>query len=178
MQIIITDNDLREMPNELRSSLLRYLAGTARQPREAGAVSVGASAFRYAPFDEKGAAGKEAYVVLDRVQALGLLREVSFGRDQKALRTILKKLAYGKLAEAPTVQDIAKAVRGSARNVQSHLKSITGIVRRLTGDQTANLYRLRSDLGTYELHPATRRALRQVMDELVHAGEGEEVLWE
>ena len=178
MQIIITERDLQNMPKELYAALLDYLSQGGRPTRKRKPRTQEVGAFVYAPLvGAQGTAGEEV-LVLNRSQALGLVREVSFGRNRKALRTILQKIAHPDSTRPPTVQRIAKALRIDVDRVRAHLNGITRTVRRLTDNKTARLFRFKGSEGVCDLHPDTRHALREVLAALERAGEREEALWE
>jgi len=157
MQLILSEADLEKMPPELRRNLLQYISGAER-------------ATNGAEFET---------IPLARAQATALLREASFHRDGKALHALLKKLAYREEAEPPTRQLLADALPDEARkSLQRHLATLNRLAARVAKQRGAKLWHYRRPADAYAVHPATRKALRDLLPVLARSGKSEEPLWE
>lgn len=157
MQLLLTEKDLDRMPPELRQGLLLYLAGTPQPPPAAGVQAT----------------------PLGRAQATALLREISFHRDGRALRALLKRLAYGEDREAPPRRRLAEALPKAAPALLArHLATLNRLTARIAKARSARLWRQRRADGAYTVHPATRQALRELLPVLARSGKAEEPLWE
>ncbi len=166
MQVVLSASDLAAMPTALRQELLAYLA-TRRKPTPRGATGLGAA--KRAPFD--------GLAVLDRDQAMTLVRQVSFGRALKGLHDLLEAMSYEKNGEAPSSERLARLLKlDDPRHLRRYFDAIRRLLKQSTKD-TAPLLRYSRRTGTYLVHPTTRASLRQVFAGLAQSGEGEEPPW-
>lgn len=154
------------MPPELRHQLLHYLEG---RPRSRGGR----------PHGSPTAETKSAASPLDQRQVVALLRDISFHRLGRPLRTLLDHFAENETDSPPTRQKLAAAL---PRSEQSHLSRYVAVLNRLAakaaGQPDLRLCCFVRGKGTYAIHPTTRRWLRDVLPGIEHAGEQEEPLWE
>jgi hypothetical protein len=167
MQVILTATDLAAMPTALRQDLLAYLATRRKRAAPSGARRRGD--VESAKFDD--------LAVLDRGQAVALVRNVSFGRELKGLHDLLEALAYQTDGEAPGPERIARLLKLDARR---HLRRYFDATKRLlkqVTSETVPLARYSRRSGTYLVHPTTRASLREVFAQLARSGEGEEPPW-
>lgn len=167
MQVILTATDLAAMPTALRQDLLAYLA--TRKP----AAPSGARRRR--------ADGESATFVdlamLDRGQAVALVRNVSFGRELKGLHDLLEALAYDTDGEAPGPERLARLLKlDDRRHLRRYFEAIKRLLKPVIHD-AAPLARYSRRTGTYLVHPITRASLREVFAQLARSGEGEEPPW-
>lgn len=166
MQVILTASDLAAMPTALRQNLIDYL--TTR--RKAASATAG-----------RRRAGKGAefgdLAVLDRDKAITLVRNLSFGREQKGLHDLLEMLAYEKDSHAPDPERLARLLKlDDTRHLRRYFEAIRRRVKQITlGDAPLARYSRRSR--TYLVHPTTRASLREVFAQLARSGEGEEPPW-
>ena len=167
MRLTLTNADLLRMPSALRRDLLLFLA--SRQPGRVEAVAR----------EAVGAEALSGLVVLDRQQALALVRNVSFGRRAKVLRRLLEALAYDKESDAPTSEQL-EAMLGvkDMRTLHRHLAAVARLVELVTHDPAARLVQYSQAERRYVAHPTTRDVLREVFARLARSGKGEEPLWE
>jgi hypothetical protein len=157
MQLILSEADFEKMPPELRRSLLQFVSGAERATDDAEPETVS----------------------LERTQATALLREASFHRDGKALHALLKRLAYGEEAQPPTRQLLVDALPdGGQTSLGRHLATLNRITARVVKQRAAKLWHHRRTADTYAVHPATRKALRDLLPVLARSGKAEEPLWE
>lgn len=157
MQLTLSDADLAKMPPELRRSLLNYIAGAETATDGAASLTM----------------------PLGRAQATAVLREVSFHRDGAALHALLKRFAYQEEDDRPTRQTLAGAVPDAARtNLPRLLAALNRITARVAKRRGAKLWHYRRAADAYSVHPATRKALRDLLPVLARSGKLEEPLWE
>jgi hypothetical protein len=157
MQLVLTEVDLAKMPSDLRRDLLQFLGGTSGAP-------VGA---------------EPGTTALSQTQATALLREVSFHRDGKALRSLIRPLAYRDDAEPPARQLLIDTLPEEARAaVGRHLATLNRLTARVLKRRDAKLWRHRRADDAYAVHPVTRKALRDLLPVLARSGKSEEPLWE
>lgn len=167
MQMILTETDLAAMPTALRQSLLAYLeqcrkAVPPQAPRKRG---------------KAGRVTVDGLVVLDRDQAMTLVRGVSFGHAMHGLHDLLKALSYEQDRDAPRPEHLARLLKlGDPRQLRRYFAAIKRGLARTTDDR-APLARYSRGTGTYLLDPTTRASLRGVFTQLARPGEGEEPLW-
>lgn len=164
MQVTVTAADLAAMPAGLRQELLDYLATRRKAPFKRPRPSAGAPRF-------------EGLAVLDRGQAIALLRSVSFGRELKGLHDLLEALAYDKDADAPKLLGLMRMLQlDHRRGLQRYFAAIRRRLKSVTrGGAPLLRYWRRGD--AYLVHPATRASLREVLAQLAQSGEGEEPAW-
>ena len=168
MQLTLTESDFAAMPTALRQDLLAYLATRRKATRP-----VGAKPRR----GDTEVAGNESLAVIDRGQAIELVRNVSFGRKLKGLHDLLEAFAYEKEADAPGQDRLARLLKlDDARHLRRYFAAIKRLLKRVTPD-AAPLARYSRRTGTYLVHPITRASLREVFVQLARSGEGEEPLW-
>jgi hypothetical protein len=167
MQIILTGSDLEKMPPQLRQDLLRFLLIGAMQPSELP-PSEGTTA---------GPTTAQGLAVLSRRHAIDLVRELSFQPEGRALLATLRALVRRKGEKDTTRAEIAKAV-GTGSALEPNLGALERILHKVAGDKSLKLWRSVSAGRKYRVHPTTRAVLRGVLEELSHAGEHEEALWE
>ena len=154
MRFVLTSADFEMMPTGLRRDLLQYLLSP-----------------------KPGAA--EGITILKREQLLALIRNVSFGRRTRQLHDLVAALAYEKDSEAPTKEQLIAALGlANARQLQRNLAELSRLVKRVTGDRTAELARYSKATGSYVVLPVAREILRNLLNQLARSGEGEEPLWE
>jgi hypothetical protein len=166
VQIVLFESDIRAMPQELRDALLNYLLQgkavsllTRVNPREAALI--------------------EGLAVLQRPQAIELVREASFRPEGKALLSILRAFGRGKKVLGPGYDELAKSVGArNKRMLDRHLNTLNQLVQTATGTKAGRLWRHSASERAYRAHPATRQVLREVLEQLSRAGEHEEPLWE
>jgi hypothetical protein len=156
MQLTLSERDLELMPPELRRQLFLYL-GQVPPPHE-------------------GARGEAT--PLDRSQLIALLRDVSFHPDGRALHPLLEKLAYVEDDDAPSQEQLARAVPGEQAKLAHYLAVLDRLVPRSASQPQARLWRYDRNSHRYRTHPTTRQILRDVLATLARSGEGEEPLWE
>jgi len=167
MQLTLTESDLAAMPTALRQDLLAYLA-TRRK-----AVPAGARRRR----GDIAAVVYEGLAVLDRSQAIALVREVSFGRELKGVHDLLEALSYETDGDAPGRDRLARLLQlDDARHLRRYFAAVKRLLGRLTHD-AAPLMRYSRHTRSYLVHPITRANLREVFARLARSGEGEEPLW-
>ncbi|MFI4974946.1 MAG: hypothetical protein ACHP84_10440 [Caulobacterales bacterium] len=168
MQLTLTASDLAAMPTALRQDLLDYLttrrralpASVPRRPRHSAETP------RF-----------EGLAVLDRGQAIALLRSVSFGRELKGLHNLLEALAYGKELDAPEPASLLRLLKLDDRpQLRRYFAAIRRRLKSVTND-AAPLMRYSRRRAAYIVHPATRASLREVFAQLARSGEGEEPPW-
>jgi hypothetical protein len=167
MQMVLTASDLAAMPTALRQDLLAYLATR----RKSAAPSAGRrrGTGESAQFD--------GLAVLDRDQAMVLVRQVSFGHKLKDLHDLLEALSYEKDGDAPSRERLARLLKlDGARHLRRYFEAIRRLLKRATKD-AAPLLRYSRRSGTYLVHPITRASLREVFAGLAQPGEGEEPPW-
>ena len=167
MQVTLTASDLAAMPTALRQDLLAYLA-SRRKPAPG----------RAGPRRGAGEGGSfDGLAVLDRDQAVALVRNVSFGRERKGLHDLLDALAYEKDGAAPTPEHLARLLKlDGARHLRRYFNAIRRLLKGVTHD-VAPLMRYSRHTGSYLVHPVTRASLREVFAGLAKSGEGEEPPW-
>lgn len=167
MQVTLTASDLAAMPTALRQDLLDYLATRRRAPASssAGRLKVG----QRAEFD--------GLAVLDRDQAIALVRNLSFGREWKGLHDLLETLAYEKDSDAPSPEHLARLLKlADTRHLRRYFEAIRRLLKQVMPD-IAPLARYSRPNRTYLVHPMTRANLREVFAQLAQSGEGEEPPW-
>jgi hypothetical protein len=168
MQVILTASDLAAMPATLRQELLAYIA-TRRKP----SASSGARQRR-----GRGEGGMfDGLAVLDRDQAISLVRSVSFGRKLRGLHDLLEALSYERDGDAPSPERLARVLKLDDKR---HLRRYFGAVRRLLKQAARDILpmmRYSRRTGTYLVHPTTRARLREVFAQLARSGNGEEPPW-
>lgn len=166
MQVTLTESDLAAMPTALRQELLAYLERRRKAvPRAAGR--------------RRGPAGHATIdlAVLDRDQAIALVRNVSFGHSLQGLHDLLKALSYEQDGDAPKPEQLARLLKvEDSRHLRRYFDAIKRLLKR-TMDDTAPLARYSRRTGTYLVDPLTRASLREVFIQLARSGEGEEPLW-
>lgn len=166
MQVILTASDLAAMPTALRQELVDYIATR----RKAGSSGPGRHRAGEGAEDED-------LVVLDREQAITLIRNLSFGREQKSLHDLLEVLAYEKESDAPNTEQLARSLRlDDTRRLRRYFDAIKLLQGRL-GLGVAPLARYSRRSRAYLVHPITRATLREVFAQLAQSGEGEEPPW-
>jgi len=157
MQLILSETDLERMPPELRRSLLEFVIGVAR-----AAVGV-----------------ESETTSLARAQTAALLREVSFHRDGKMLRALLKRLADREETSPATRALLRDALPAdSQKNLRRYLTTLNQLTARVTKHRGARLWHYRRSADVYAIHPATRKALHELLPVLARSGTAEEPLWE
>lgn len=167
MQVTLTASDLAAMPTALRQDLLAYLA-TRRKPAPRGIARRGATG-ESAIFD--------GLAVLDRGQAIALVRNVSFGHELKGLHDLLAALSYEKDADAPGPEHLARLLKlDDPRRLRRYFDAIKRLLKQVVHD-AAPITRYSRRSGTYLVHPITRASLREVFTQLARSGEGEEPPW-
>jgi hypothetical protein len=168
MQVILTASDFAVMPTVLRQDLLAYLATHRKRSAARGAGR------------QRGTAGSGMFAglaVLDRDQAMALVRTLSFGRKLRDLHDLLEALAYEKDADAPDPERLARLLKlDDARRLRRYFDAARRLVKQVTKD-AAPLLRYSRRTGTYLVHPTTRASLREVFAQLAQSGEGEEPPW-
>jgi hypothetical protein len=168
MQLILTESDLAAMPSSLRQDLLEYLT-TRRKVSPSGAARRRRADAESASF--------EGLAVLDRGQAIALVRSVSFGRPLKGLHDLLEAFSYEKDGEAPGPERLARLLKvDDPGHLRRYFDAIKRLLKQVTHD-TMPLARYSRRTGTYSVHPVSRASLREVFDQLARSGEGEEPLW-
>jgi hypothetical protein len=168
MQVILTASDLAAMPAALRQDLLAYLA-TRRKSSARGRGGEQRGSAGAAPF--------EGLAVLDRGQAMELVRDVSFGQKRRDLHDLLEALAYETDADAPVPDRLARLLHlDDTRHLRRYFDAIRRLLRQST-EQTAPLLRYSRGTRSYLVHPVTRGSLREVFAGLAKSGEGEEPPW-
>jgi hypothetical protein len=168
MQVILTTSDLAAMPTALRQDLLAYLA--ARRKRGApGAFKPRHAAAESDVFD--------GLAVLNRDQAVALVRNVSFGHKLKGLHDLLEALAYEKEGDAPKPEGLARLLKLDDRqDLRRYLTALKRVLKQVTGD-IAPITRYSRRTGAYLVHPVTRASLCEVFAQLAQSGLGEEPPW-
>jgi hypothetical protein len=168
MQVILTATDLAAMPTALRQDLLAYLA-----TRRKGAAPSSARRQR----GDSESATFDGLAVLDRGQAVALVRNVSFGRELRGLHQLLEALAYQADGEAPGPERLARLLKlDDRRHLRRYFDAIKRLLKQVT-DDTVPLARYSRRTGGYLVHPTTRASLREVFAQLAGSGEGEEPPW-
>jgi len=168
MQLILTASDLAAMPGLLRQQLLEYVA-TRRKAMKPSAPRRPREAAESPP--------SEGLAVLDRAQAVSLLRNVSFGRGAKSVHDLLEALAYDRDVNAPEPADLVRLLKlNDRRDLRRHFAAIRRLLRQMTHD-AAPVTRYSRSRAAYIVHPATRASLREVFGELVRPEAGEEPPW-
>jgi len=168
MQLILTASDLAAMPTALRQDLLAYLATRRKRPAPS-AIKPRHAAAESAEFD--------GLAVLDRDQAIALVRSVSFGRDVKGLHDLLEAMAYEKDSDAPNPDQLARLLKiDDRRHLRRPFTAVRRMLKQVTGD-IAPLLRYSRRTGTYLVHPITRASLREVFAQLAQSDEGVEPPW-
>lgn len=161
MQITLTDGDLKRMPAWLRRDFLLFLALADRTSRGVEPEPA------------------EQLAILDRAQALALIRNVSFGGGERVSHDLLRALAYEKDDEAPTVnQLISQLDLKNEQQLRDVLNGLTRLVRLVTHDPAAQFARLSGPDRGFVVHPISRDILRNAFAILGRSGEQEEPLWE
>ena len=167
MQLTLTEFDLAAMPSALRQDLLAYMA-TRRKVHPGGATRRRADA-QSARF--------EGFAVLDRSQAIALVRGVSFGRQLKGLHDLLEAFSYERDGEAPGPERLARLLKvDDPRHLRRYFEAIKRLLKPVMHN-TVPLARYSRRCRTYVVHPTTRASLREVFAQLARSGEGEEPLW-
>lgn len=156
MELLLTQADLDQMPAALREQLFRYLA-CVRAPGEPG---------------------PDAGAQLDRAQAIGLLREISFDPAGDRLRTLVERLAYGDAARPPTRKRLMEALEEDSPHLARHLASLDRMTAKVTGRPGARLCAHGKINDSYTVPAATRKLLRELLATMKASGRGEEPLWE
>ena len=166
MQIVLFESDIEAMPQKLRDALLDFLLQrnalpllTKIRPQEAALA--------------------EGLVVLQRSQAIELVREVSFRPEGNALLAILRAFSRGKRVLGPSYNALGKSIgAGNKRLLDRHLDTLNQIAQKAAGTKAGRLWRHSASDRAYRVHPETRQVLSDVLDQLSRAGEHEEPLWE
>ena len=168
MQVILTAADLAAMPTALRQDLLAYLA-TRRKPSTASGARQRRATAESGTFD--------GLAVLDRDQAISLVRQVSFGHRLKGLHDLLEALSYEKDGDAPGPAHLAHLLKlENVRRLRRYFDALRRLLKQVTRDILPIVrYSRRSE--TYLVHPATRASLREIFAQLARSGEGEEPPW-
>jgi hypothetical protein len=168
MQLILNESDLAAMPSSLRQDLLAYLA-TRRKASPSSPARRRRADAESARF--------EGLAVLDRGQAIALVRNVSFGRPLKGLHDLLEAFSYEKDGEAPGHERLARLLKvDDPRHLRRYFDAIKRLLKPVT-HAAAPLARYSRHSRTYVVHPITRASLREVFAQLARSGEGEEPLW-
>ncbi|HVM81461.1 MAG TPA: hypothetical protein VMU06_20735 [Stellaceae bacterium] len=168
MQLILTGSDLEKMPPQLRRDLLRFLLIGAMRPAELP-PSEGTAA--------EPTTAARGLAVLSRRHAIDLVRELSFQREGRTLLATLRALVRHKGEKDTTRAEMAKVVE-TASALEPNLGALERVLHKVTGDKSLKLWRSVSAGRKYRIHPTTRGVLQDVLEELSHAGEHEEALWE
>jgi hypothetical protein len=167
MQVILTASDLAAMPTALRQELLAYLATRRKSAAPSAGTRRGAGESKI--FD--------GLAVLDRDQAMELVRQVTFGEEFKGLHELLAALSYEKDADAPGPERLARLLKlDDARHLRRHFNAIRRLLKQ-SAKLTAPLLRYSRRTRSYLVQPITRANLRQVLAGLAQSGEGEEPPW-
>jgi len=119
----------------------------------------------------------DGLAVLDRDQAIALVRNVSFGRKLQGLHDLLEALAYEKDGNAPSPESLARLLKlDDVRHLRRYFDTIRRLLKQVTRD-VAPIMRYSRRTETYLVHPITRTSLREVFAQLARSGEGEEPPW-
>jgi len=157
MELRLTQSDLDAMPEALRRDLFNYLQVRCAQPGEA-ASDTGSS--------------------LGPAEVEALLREVSFHRLGTTLRKLLADLAYDEGAKPPTREKLAQALPPADRaQVGRYIAALNRLAVRAAKRSDVQLCLYHRRESAYTVHPLTRKALRDILPRIEHAGEHEEPLW-
>ncbi len=156
MQLTLSERDLELMPLELRRQLFLYLGQLS--PSQEGT-------------------GGEATPV-DRLHLMALLRDVSFHPEGRALHSLLEKLAYLEDGDAPSQEQLARALPGEETKLAHYMGILNRLAPRAANQPQTRLWSYDRNSRRYRAHPTTRRLLREVLSILARSGEGEEPLWE
>jgi hypothetical protein len=171
MQLTLTASDLAAMPTALRQELIDYLATRRKGVAKAPARAQGRGS------RETSAGPYEGLAVLDRSQAIALLRAVSFGAEERGVHDLIEALAYGEEAQAPGSAHLAQTLElEDSRHLQRLLAAIRRRLRSVTRD-VLPLVRYSRPSRTYIVHPRTRASLREVFAEMVRPEAGSEPPW-
>ncbi len=156
MELLLTQADLDRMPAALREQLFLYLAGV-RAPA---------------------ARGQESGAQLDREQAVGLLREVSFDHAGDRLRALVERLVSGDAARPPTRKRLMEALEEDSPHLARHMAALDRMTAKVTGRPGARLCAHDKSSDSYVMHAATRELVRDLLATLKASGRQEEPLWE
>jgi len=166
VQIVLFESDIQAMPQKLRDALLDFLLR-------------GSAAPLLTQVSPQEAALAEGLAVLQRPQAIELVREVSFRPEGNALLAILRAFARGKRVLGPSYNELGKSIgAGKKRLLARHLDTLNQIAQKAAGAKSGRLWRHSANDRAYRIHPETRQVLSEVLDQLSRAGEHEEPLWE
>lgn len=164
MQITLSEKDFEAMPLALRRALTDFLL-TGRESMPPASVDP--------------AKLVDGLLVLSRRHAIDLVREASFRPEGSQLLAALRAVAYGKGVSGPVRGEMMKALQApDMQTLQSHLDRLDRIAQKATANRTGRLWRRGAKARSIQMHPTSRQALREVLEELSHAGEHEEPLWE
>ena len=104
--------------------------------------------------------------MLDRSQAIVLVRGVSFGRQLKGLHDLLEAFSYERDGEAPGPERLARLLKvDDPRHLRRYFEAIKRLLKPVTHD-TVPLARYSRRCRTYMVHPTTRASLREVFAQL------------
>jgi hypothetical protein len=157
MQIVLDEKDLAAMPEELRRRLLDYVAGRLPPPK---------------------AGAGEPLRALNQMQAVALLRELSFAKGGGDLRTLLERVVRAG-DKPPASAALVKSLRlKGAAELGRRIAAVERVARKLPGADGRPLLQVGAEDGAVVMHPATRGSLTDVLDRLARSGEHEEALWE
>lgn len=116
--------------------------------------------------------------LLDGRQIAALLRDVSFHRSGHTLRRLLDRLAAGS-ADTPVARSrLATVLPASDRaRLSRYVATLNRLATKTVRPARLPFCRARRG-GSYFIHPATRKALREILPAIERAGDREEPLWE
>ncbi len=164
MQITLSEKDFEAMPPALRRALVDFLLAEHESMPVASAEP---------------AKLVDGLLVLSRRHAIDLVREASFRPEGKQLLAALRAVAYGKGVAGPVRGEMMKALQApDVQTLQNRLDRLDRIAQKATGSRTGRLWRYGAKARSLQMHRSSRQALREVLEELSHAGEHEEPLWE
>jgi hypothetical protein len=166
MELTLTRSDLDAMPKELRHQLLLYLEGRlqSRGRRQGRAQTVESRA---------GAAA------LERTEVAALLRDISFHRLGRPLRALLDRLSSDEAGALLTRERLAAALpKGKQAQLGRYVATLNRIAAKAAQQSGLRLCSFVRGTGAYQVHPTTRRWLRDLLPGIERAGEHEEPLWE
>jgi hypothetical protein len=122
--------------------------------------------------------GADGLTVLDRRQAIALVRNVSFGRRNRPVHDLLEALSAAG-TEGIAGESLRTRLRlKDARQVRRLIDWATQLVQLVTHDERARLAQHSSDADVYSLHPITRENLHAIFARLGRSARGEAPLWE
>ncbi len=166
MQVTLTAADLEAMPTALRQDLFAYLATRRKGSPDSGKRRRGTGSEKFA-----------GLAVLDSGQAIGLVRNVSFGHKLKGMHDLLEVLSHERDGDAPKPERLVRLLKvDDPRHLRRYFNVLKRVLKPVTHD-TAPLARYSRATGTYLVHPITRASLREVFAQLARSSEGEEPPW-